>query len=190
LSVANHDIETQDGGIDDSVDSYRRLADIYHHLLSEQSLGVLLESIADALRDLIPYDTLTIYEAQPTQKLLVPVLVRDRWAEQILETRCRFGQGITGWAVEHREAVLTNEAHLDARVSLVPGTPLEPEALISVPLMSRGLVKGALNLYRQGQAAFDQEEFQLAQRFAEPPPLLSTTPRYASRSSTRPRPTV
>ena len=61
------------------------------------------------------------------------------------------GKGITGWAVEHREAVLTNEAHLDPRAEMVPGTPTEPEALITVPLISKGGVKGALNLYRIGE---------------------------------------
>ena len=44
------------------VDSYRRLADLFHEVLAEQSLDALLVRIADALHDLIPHDTLTIYE--------------------------------------------------------------------------------------------------------------------------------
>src|SRR5688572_26789978 len=106
-------------------DSHHRLADIYHHLLSEQALSTLLDSIADAINDLVPYDTLTIYQADEQQSVLIPVLVRDRYAAQIMSTRCHFGQGITGWAVEAREAVLSNEAHLDQRVTLIPGTPVE-----------------------------------------------------------------
>ena len=151
----------------EAVDSYRRLADIYHHLLSEQSLDALLEMIADALVDLLPYDTLTIYEADHVNSVLVPMLARDTWAEQIMTSRPAFGRGITGWAVEHRQAVLANEAHLDVRVDFVPGTPLEPEALISVPLIARGAVKGALNIYRQGGSVFDETEFMLAKRFAD-----------------------
>ena len=38
-----------------------------------------------------------------------------------------FGEGITGWAVDHREAVLANQAHLDPRVRFVPGTPISPK---------------------------------------------------------------
>ena len=45
-------------------------------------------------------------------------------------------------------AVLANQAHLDPRVSIVPGTPVDPEALIVVPLIARGQLKGALNIYR------------------------------------------
>ncbi|MGI8773891.1 MAG: diguanylate cyclase [Actinomycetota bacterium] len=148
-------------------DSYRRLADTYHFLLSEHSLSALLDLVAGALMDLVPYDTLTIYEADEAQRLLTPTLVRDRYAEEIMARKPVFGQGITGWAAQQREAVLVNEAHLDPRVSHVPGTPLEPEALIAVPLLARGSVKGVMNIYRLGDAAFTEEEFALAQRFAE-----------------------
>jgi GAF domain-containing protein len=43
----------------------------------------------------------------------------------------------------------SNQAHPDPRVELVPGTPLEPEALIVVPLIARGALKGTLNVYRR-----------------------------------------
>ncbi|MDQ4065780.1 MAG: diguanylate cyclase, partial [Actinomycetota bacterium] len=148
--------------------SYEALADVLHHLLEEQHLDAVLETIADQLATLVPADNLTIYTADEAERSLTPVLARDQWAEQVLASKSRFGEGITGWAVEHREAVLTNEAHLDPRVSLVPGTPIEPEALICVPLIARGAIKGALNLYRTGsEARFTTREFELAKRFAD-----------------------
>ena len=62
--------------------------------------------------------------------MLKPVLVARRVRRRDHATRVSFvGEGITGWAVEHREAVLANQAHLDPRVRTVPGTPVEPEAL-------------------------------------------------------------
>ena len=45
------------------VESYRRLAEVFHHVLSEQSLDTLLERIADTLGDLMPYEALHVYEA-------------------------------------------------------------------------------------------------------------------------------
>ena len=115
---------------DPSVDSYRRLADVFHDLLSEQSLDSLLVRIADTLDEIVPYEALHIYEADEPKRELVPALVRSEYANEILSERFPFGEGITGWAVEHREPVLANQAHLDPRVRFVPGTPLEPEALI------------------------------------------------------------
>jgi diguanylate cyclase (GGDEF)-like protein len=151
------------------VDSYRRLADVFHDVLGEQSLDALLDRIAGALSELIPHDSLTIYEADEPRRLLQPVWARDKWADKILADTCSFGEGLTGWGVEHREAVRVNQAHLDPRVATVSGTPPdEPEALITIPLIARDSIKGALNVYRLGEdAAFDDEEFELAKRFAD-----------------------
>jgi diguanylate cyclase (GGDEF)-like protein len=150
------------------VESYRRLADVFHEILAEQTLDALLVRIADTIGDLIPLDTLTIYEADETKRMLKPVLVRDVYADEIMSTTISFAEGITGWAARHREAVLSNQAHLDPRVRTVPGTPLEPEALICVPLIARGQIKGALNIYREGEAvAFSEMEFEIAKRFGD-----------------------
>ena len=154
---------------DPLVQSYRQLADVFHHILSEQSLDNLLERIADTLAELVPHDTLSIYQADEAQTVLIPVLARDTWADKIMSSRSEFGVGITGWAALHREPVRTNQAHLDPRTVTVPGTPEdEPEALIAVPLIARGIVKGTLNIYRLGEdASFSDDEFELACRFAD-----------------------
>jgi diguanylate cyclase (GGDEF)-like protein len=150
------------------VESYRRLADVFHEVLAEQSLDALLVRIADTVGDLIPHDTLTIYEADETKRVLKPVLVRDVYADEIMSTTISFSEGITGWAARNREAVLSNQAHLDPRVRTVPGTPSEPEALICVPLIARGRIKGALNIYREGEAGtFGEVEFEVAKRFGD-----------------------
>jgi diguanylate cyclase (GGDEF)-like protein len=151
------------------VESYRRLADVFHDVLGEQSLDALLDRIADALAELVPHDSLTIYEADEPQRVLIPVWARDKWADKILADRCPFGVGLTGWGVEHREPVRVNQAHLDPRVMTVAGTPAdEPEALITIPLIARDSIKGALNIYRLGEeASFDDDEFELAKRFGD-----------------------
>jgi diguanylate cyclase (GGDEF)-like protein len=150
------------------VESYRRLAEVFHHVLSEQSLDALLDRIADTLSDLMPYEALHVYESDEERRELIPVLARGDYEDEIMRDRPRFGQGITGWAVEHRRPVWTNRAHLDPRVQNVPGTPVEPEALITVPLIARGSLKGALNIYRVGEdAQFLEHEFELAKWFGD-----------------------
>ncbi len=156
------------GEVEARLDSYRRLAEVFHHVLSEQSLATLLERIADTLMDLLEYDTLIIYEADEAQRVLVPVLARDHYADEIMQDRAPFGRGITGWAVERQEAVLANHAHLDPRTQVIPGTPDDPESLLSIPLITKGSIKGALNIYRQGtDATFTEEEFEIAKRFGD-----------------------
>jgi diguanylate cyclase (GGDEF)-like protein len=155
--------------VDTLVDSYRRLADVFHDVLSEQRLNSLLDRIADTLGDLVPYDAFTIYQADEARRCLIPLMARDTWADEIMNDRPTFGQGITGWAVEHRQPQMVNQAHLDPRVQVVPGTPPdEPEALITIPLVARDGIKGALNIYRLGaDARFTEEDFELAKRFAD-----------------------
>jgi len=150
------------------VESYRRLADVFHEVLSEQGLDALLERIADTLGELIPHDDLAFYEADEARLMLRAVYARGNCADEVLaDASFAFGKGITGWAVEHREPVLANRADLDPRVRFVEGTPADPESLIAVPLVVRGRVKGALNIYRAGLQEFTEEEFRLAVRFGD-----------------------
>ncbi|MBA3431741.1 MAG: diguanylate cyclase [Actinobacteria bacterium] len=152
------------------LDSYRRLADVFHDLLSEQLLDQLLDRIAGTLADLIPYDAITFYQADEVERLLIPVMARDEYLEEILtQTNIPFGEGITGWAVENRQPLMIDEAANHPRAITVPGTPDdENDALITIPLLARGSVKGALNIYRLGtNATFGQSEFELAKRFGD-----------------------
>src|SRR4029453_1235276 len=64
--------------VDTLVDSYRRLAEVFHDVLSEQQLDAVLERIADTLGDLIPFDAFTIYQADENRRVLIPLMSRDR----------------------------------------------------------------------------------------------------------------
>jgi diguanylate cyclase (GGDEF)-like protein len=149
------------------IDSYRKLADVFRNLLEEQDLQSVLDRIVDTLSDLIPYDGLTIYQADEALGTLTPIVARDQWADEVLASPSHIGEGVTGWAVRHREPVISNELHLDPRAQQIPGTPDEREALICVPLVSRDSIKGALNIYRIGDSKFSRDEFSIAKRFAD-----------------------
>ena len=52
----------------------------------------------------MPYEALHIYEADEERRELVPVLARSQaYEDEIMQSRPRFGEGITGWAVENRQ---------------------------------------------------------------------------------------
>jgi diguanylate cyclase (GGDEF)-like protein len=144
------------------------LAAVFHQVLSEQSLSVLLDTIADTISELVPYDTLTIYEADESEGTLRPVLARDQWAEEIMNSMSHFGRGLTGYAALHREPLLVNQAQLDPRTQVIAGTTNDPESLLVIPLIARNSVKGCLNIYRVGEEAiFTEDEFELAKRFGD-----------------------
>jgi diguanylate cyclase (GGDEF)-like protein len=149
--------------------SYRQLAEIYHDLLSREELDQVLERLVKTVRHLIPVASILIAEAQTEERVMLPLVAEGGWPDGFLESKLPFGEGLIGLVVERGRAILCNEAHLDPRAGHVAGTPVgEPEAIISVPLVARGVVLGAMSLYREGDGAtFTDLDFELAQRFAD-----------------------
>ncbi len=149
--------------------SYRQLAEIYHDLLSRDQLDQVLERLVKTVTHLIPVASILIAEAQTEQRLLKPIVAEGGWPDGFLDATLPFGEGLIGLAAERGRPILCNDAHLDPRAGHVAGTPIgEPEAIISVPLVARGVVIGAMSLYREGEdASFSDLDFELAQRFAD-----------------------
>jgi diguanylate cyclase (GGDEF)-like protein len=155
------------GGLADR--SHPFLWDIAHLLVSEESPDAVLQAVADALADLVPHDTLTVFQVETALGVLKPVLCRDAYAAEIMAMDpIPIGEGITGSAVESGRPQLVNDAHRDPRAVQIPGTPDEPESMVVIPLVARGERKGCLSLYRLGEGnRFSDEEFNLAIRFGE-----------------------
>jgi len=161
-------LELQSNELARQLQSQRRLLDINERLLSTLDRQDVLETIADGLRSVVRYDNLSIYRADDLHRILVPVLTRERHAEQVSRYIVPFGRGLMGWAVDHNEPVLANDALTDPRAMQIPGTPADPEALVVVPLVAEGDVIGCMNISRVGgeEAHFNETDFELVKLFA------------------------
>ena len=157
-------------GRDDSVAaSYRQLAEIYHDLLSREGLDQVLVRLVKTVRGIIPVTDILIAETDTEQRLLRPLVAEGGWPDGFLDSTLPFGEGLIGLTAERGRAILSNDAHLDPRAGHVAGTPVgDPESIMSLPLVARGVVIGAMSLYREGEgSSFSDFEFELAQRFAD-----------------------
>ena len=155
---------------DPMVASYRQLAEIYHDLLSREEPDLVLDRIVQTVRRLVPVASILVAEADHEERVLRPLVAEGvGWPENFMESRLPFGEGLIGIVAERGRAIFSNDAHLDGRAGHVAGTPDdEPEAIISLPLVARGVVIGAMSLYREGDGAvFSEFDFELAQRFAD-----------------------
>ena len=154
--------------LEHQLDGQRRLLDVNERLLSTLDPAGVLDLIADSLKAIVPYDTLTVYRVDRAAGVRRAVITRDRFADQILAYESPLGPGITGWVIDHGEAVLANDAMADPRSIQIPGTPNEPEAMIIVPLMVNGETIGTLNIGRMGEeeAHFNLNEYELTKLFA------------------------
>ncbi len=136
--------------------SYRRLAEIYHELLSRDEPDQVLARVVEAVRRLIPVTSVLVVEADAKQRILRPVLAEGAWAAGLLASPLRYGEGPIGIAAERGRDLVRTDTGLDGR------------AVVSLPLVARGVLIGALSLYREGEdAAFSHLEFELSQRFAD-----------------------
>ena len=154
--------------LEHQLDGQRRLLDVNERLLSTLDPAGVLDLIADSLKAIVPYDTLTVYRVDRAAGVRRAVITRDRFADEILAYESPLGPGITGWVIDHGEAVLANDAMADPRSIQIPGTPNEPEAMIVVPLMVSGETIGTLNIGRMGEeeAHFNLNEYELTKLFA------------------------
>jgi GAF domain-containing protein len=149
--------------------SYRQLAEIYHDLLSRDSLEQVLDRLVKTVTRLIPVESILLAETCADEGVLRPLVAEGTWPDGFLATTLPFGEGLIGLTAERGRPILCNDAHLDARAGQVAGTPVnEPEAIVCVPLVARGMVIGAMSLYREGEGqVFSDFEFELAQRFGD-----------------------
>ncbi len=149
-------------------ESQRHLLETNARLLGSLEQADVLATIADGLREVVAYDNLSIYRTDFARGAMMPVLTRERHAEQVSRYMIPFGRGLMGWAVEHAEPILANDALDDPRAVQIPGTPADPEAVVVVPLIVDGEVLGALNVSRIGasEAHFSNSDFELVQLFA------------------------
>jgi NtrC-family two-component system sensor histidine kinase KinB len=91
--------------------------------------------------------------------------VHDHTAEQLRDT---YEQGLAGWVVENREAVLIDDTLSDSRWLQKPEQDEEEtRSAICVPLIARDRVVGVLTLGRRKAGLFTPEDLALATSIAD-----------------------
>ncbi len=159
-------LQVQERRLERQLRSQRDLLRVSESVLSTLDEQVVFESITEKLRVLVEYDTLAISKVDWEARRIVTVWARDEYAQELIDNPIALDQGLWGWAVTHDEAVLCNAAHEDPRSTQVPGTPVEPQASIVLPLHVMNKVIGVLNLDRLDGKTYSEEEFELVKPFA------------------------
>jgi diguanylate cyclase (GGDEF)-like protein len=143
-------------------------------VLAEQSLDATLQSMARALRGIVPYSSLAIYEVDAERHVLIPVFAEGEWVEETLADAPKIDNSITGKVVRSRQIVHLEPGHPWFGRYVIDGTPQDLEAIVFCPLIVGDRVIGTLNVWREDCApgfegtipSFSPEEAQLIKRFA------------------------
>jgi diguanylate cyclase (GGDEF)-like protein len=143
------------------------LVDAAAGILAADSLSDTLGRIAHHLGELVDYDELSVYEVDRANEMLVPVFALGAYADEVMADSFSVGEGVTGWVVANRRTRNVERADEDPIVAVVEGTEMEPESLVSVPLIVGDRVVAALNVYRIGtDKQFSAAEVAQVERFA------------------------
>ncbi len=143
-------------------------------VLAEQSLDATLQSMARALRGIVPYTSLAIYEVDSERQLLIPVFAEGLFVEETLADPPALNDSITGKVVRSRQIVHLEPGHPWFGRYIIADTPQDQEAIVFCPLIVADRVIGTLNVWREDSATelagtiptFSPEEAQLIKRFA------------------------
>ena len=160
------ELRVQERRLERQLQTQRDLLRVSESILATLDEKVVFETIGDKLNLLVEFDTLAISKVDWQARRIDTVYARDEFADELMANPISIEQGLWGWAVTHDEPMLCNECHLDPRAAQVPGTPVEPQASIVLPLRVMNKVIGVLNLDRLGGKTFSDEEFELVKPFA------------------------
>ena len=143
------------------------LVDAAAGILAADSLSDTLGRIAHHLSELLDYDELSVYEVDRAAGMLVPVFALGAYADEVMADSFPVTEGVTGWVVSNRCTRNVARADQDPIVAVVEGTEMEPESLVSVPLLVEDRVVAVLNVYRIGVGkSFRDAEVAQVERFA------------------------
>jgi PAS domain S-box-containing protein len=76
------------------------------------------------------------------------------------------GEGIAGWALQHRQAARVADVTTDARFYALPGSDYVVRDLVCVPLLARDTAIGVLELINKRRATFSEEDVHLLESVA------------------------
>ncbi|HTM03273.1 MAG TPA: GAF domain-containing protein [Vicinamibacterales bacterium] len=139
------------------VDTLETLAEIGREMSSILDLDALLTRIANLTKRLVDYRTFGILLLnEVTQELEMKLAVR--YGKGADAKRMKLGEGLVGWAAQHKEAVLVSDVSTDPRyVNLVDDARSE----LVIPMLIKDRCIGVFDLESPELSAFTKEHKEL-----------------------------
>jgi signal transduction protein with GAF and PtsI domain len=137
------------------------LHDIGSRMAGADSLHQDLNQIVEFASAVVKCDSCFVYVREEDE--LVLRASKNPHVEVIDRLKLRVGQGITGWVAERKEPVaISHKASQDVRFKVFNELPEDSyEALLSVPILSRGRVVGVINLQHREPHTYTRRQIRL-----------------------------
>jgi two-component system NarL family sensor kinase len=147
-----------------AVSQNRLLRGVIAALTSNGELGAVLGSVIDLVTDATGGDACVLHLWDAAHDCLVLRAASPSLQSAVGEVRLRLGEGVTGWAAEHRQVVVIPEDKwADPRYRYFPELHGERyTSMISVPLLARsGDLLGVFNVHARERRDYDLDVLKL-----------------------------
>ena len=151
-----------------------------------QSLDVeeILSTVAEQTQRVIDYQNFRLYRwDEASERLVLMKSVARAGPYAGIDWRSvslALGEGITGTAAKTRLPILIPDARRDSRIVYPPGVDVIEETVLSVPLVTRDRLFGALSLGRLGVSSMTRDDLRLMESIGAQTALaLANAEQYA-----------
>ncbi len=144
------------------------LSNVSHMMGATTEFQEVLDHVTRMCMKVFKCDQASLMLVNETQELVVESIGGQSLEKSMLGARQKVGEGIAGWAGEHRQALLLSR---DCDLSKYPGLELKSPSIsvaMVVPIVLRDELVGVLNVSsRSGDDDYDEEDIRALQVFAE-----------------------
>lgn len=138
------------------------LREISRAINAAWDLDTTLDLITRTTAHVMNVDSCSIYLLDDDETILVLAATTGLAPSAVRHARLALGEGLTGWAALHGEAVALAEAADDPRFKYLPETgETRFHSLAAVPLLSVDHIVGAINIQTISRHAFTRDEIEL-----------------------------
>ncbi|MCS7056116.1 MAG: GAF domain-containing protein [Thermoflexales bacterium] len=149
----------------------KELAAIREILLSinaTSDLRSILNGIAQTTTRVMRVDSTSIYLLDRSSQRLILKATTGLFPQAIDHGYLHMGEGLTGWAAQHRQVVAVRDAQRDPRFHEVPNTRERSfKSLMAVPLISQDRVVGAINVQTHRRHTWKASEIEFVSLIGE-----------------------
>ncbi len=149
-----------------NLDGLARLLDTSREVSSQLDLSQVPRLLARRAMEMTAADEGMVMLLEPDGRTLKPVLALSEYAAEMMKIRCTIGEGIAGHVARTRVGETVNRVDLDPRSRHIEGTPVEPEAMLCVPLICADALLGVMSLYKIGHRNFSGTDLATINIFA------------------------
>jgi two-component system, sensor histidine kinase PdtaS len=138
------------------------LREIAQALSAAWDLDTTLDLIARRTEQVMQVNSCSIYLLEPGSDILRLRASTRLAGDAIGRAHLVLGEGLTGWAAQHGQALAVREAQADPRFKFLPETREQKlHSLLAVPLVNRERVIGAMNVQTAEPHDFTTDEIEL-----------------------------